>query len=66
MFNRRSLWLRFISYKIKVFVETSKTLMTPMPYFLVNVMFFRIICQDDTANTAKVEELTVRTSGKVS
>lgn len=52
MFNRRSLWLRYISYKMKVFVETSKTLMTPMPYFLVNVMFFRIICQDDTANIA--------------
>ncbi len=50
MLNRQSLWLWFISYKMKVFVETSKTLMTPTPYFLVNIMLFRIICQDDTAN----------------
>lgn len=50
MLNRQSLWLWFISYKMKVFVETSKTLMTPTPYFLVNVILFRIICQDDTAN----------------
>jgi len=26
--------------------------MTPMLYFLVNVMFFQFICQDDTANIA--------------
>ncbi len=50
MFNRQSLWLWFISYKMKVFVETTKTWMTPTPYSLVNVMPFRIICQDDTAN----------------